>query len=100
MQESDDTSMRQMRLPLGLAHAMMAFTLTEKIPMQPSHQEVEKAEKKVAGVLEDLEHDTKSDVKKIQLEDVVDTDKDTGKPSVQKGVDITVSPKVDRKWSR
>ena len=100
MQESDDTAMRQMQLPYGPAHAMMTFTLKEKIPMQPSHQEVEKAEKKVAGVLEDLEDDTKSDVKKIQLEDVVDTDKDTGKPSVQKGVDITVSPKVDRKWSR
>ena len=68
--------------------------------MQPSHQEIEKAEKKVAGVLDDLEDDTQSEVKKIQLEDVVETDKDTGQPFLQKAVDITVSPKVDRKWSR
>ena len=68
--------------------------------MQPSHQEDEKAEKKVAAVLEDLEDHTKSEVKKIQLEDVVDTDKETGKPSLQKAVDITVTPKADRKWSR
>lgn len=92
--------MRQIHSPKGHAHAMMVYPITEHTHMPPTHQEVEKAEKKVAGVLEDLEDDTQSEVKKIQLEDVVDTDKDTGKPSVQKAVDITVSPKVDRKWSR
>ena len=68
--------------------------------MPPSPQEVEKAEKKVAGILEELEDNTQSEVKKIQLEDVVDTDKDTGQPAVQRAVDITVNPKPSRKWSR
>lgn len=63
-------------------------------------QAVEKAEKEVGGVLDDLEDSTQSEVKKIELEDVVEIDKDTGKPSVQKAVDITVSPKPERKWSR
>ncbi|RYF08965.1 MAG: hypothetical protein EOO31_00035 [Comamonadaceae bacterium] len=63
-------------------------------------QAVEKAEKEVGGVLDDLEDSTQSEVKKIELEDVVEIDKDTGKPSVQKAVDITVTPKQERKWSR
>jgi len=63
-------------------------------------QAVEKAEKEVGAVLEDLEDDTQSEVKNIALEDVVEIDKDTGRPSVQKAVDITVTPKTERKWSR
>ncbi|WP_311220772.1 MULTISPECIES: hypothetical protein [unclassified Acidovorax] len=61
---------------------------------------VEKAEKKVAAVLDDLEQSTNSDVQKLQLEDVVASDAVTGKPLVQKAVDITITPRPDRKWSR
>lgn len=63
-------------------------------------QAIAQAEKQVNGVLENLEEDTQSEVKKIELEDVVEIDKDTGRPSVQKAVDITVTPKPERKWSR
>jgi len=63
-------------------------------------QAVEKAEKEVGAVLEDLEEDTQSEVKNIALEDVVEIDRDSGRPSVQKAVDITVTPKRERKWSR
>lgn len=61
---------------------------------------VEKAEKQVAAVLDDLEQSTNSEVQKLQLEDVVASDAVTGKPLVQKAVEITVTPKPDRKWSR
>lgn len=67
---------------------------------QNKQEAVEKAEKEVGGVLDDLEDSTQSEVKKIELEDVVEIDKDTGRPSVQKAVDITVTPKAERKWSR
>lgn len=58
------------------------------------------AERKVSAVLEDLEDETDSEVKRIALEDVVATDPDTGRPAVQKSVDITTTPKPDRKWAR
>jgi len=61
---------------------------------------VEEAEKKVAAVLDDLEQTTHSEVEKLQLEDVVASDAVTGKPLVQKAVDITVKDKPERKWSR
>ncbi len=61
---------------------------------------VEEAEKKVAAVLDDLEQTTHSEVQKLQLEDVVASDAVTGKPLVQKAVDITVKEKPERKWSR
>jgi len=61
---------------------------------------VEQAEKKVAAVLDDLEQTTHTEVQKLQLEDVVASDAATGKPLVQKAVDITVKEKPERKWSR
>ena len=61
---------------------------------------VEEAEKKVAAVLDDLEQTTHTEVQKLQLEDVVASDAATGKPLVQKAVDITVKEKPERKWSR
>ncbi|WP_235505300.1 hypothetical protein [Acidovorax sp. Leaf160] len=61
---------------------------------------VEEAEKKVAAVLDDLEQTTHTEVQKLQLEDVVASDAVTGKPLVQKAVDITVKEKPERKWSR
>ncbi|GAA6119329.1 hypothetical protein [Acidovorax sp. FG27] len=61
---------------------------------------VEKAEKQVAAVLDDLEQSTHTEVQKLQLEDVVATDPVTGKPLVQKAVDITVKEKPGRRWSR
>ncbi|MDA8454683.1 hypothetical protein M4R22_07905 [Acidovorax sp. GBBC 3334] len=69
-------------------------------PAAPSQKQVDAAEKRVGEVLEQLESETQSEVSKISLEDVVDTNPHTGRPEVQKHVDITVEPKPDRKWSR
>lgn len=60
--------------------------------------EVDKAERKVDNILEDLEEETNSEVKDIDLEDVVETDPATGQPDVHKTVDITVQPKPQRRW--
>ncbi len=54
---------------------------------------VAQAEKKVAAVLDEL-------VQKLQLEDVVASDAATGRPLVQKAVEITVQPRPNRKWAR
>lgn len=62
--------------------------------------EVIDAERKVSSVLEKLEDKTSSEVERIALEDVVSTDPATGRPAVQKSVDITTTPKADRKWAR
>ena len=67
-----------------------------RLPASP----VEKAEKKVGAVLDALEEETHSDVKDIELEDLVDTNPETGKPEVLKGVDITVKQRSTRGWSR
>lgn len=61
---------------------------------------VAQAEKKVAAVLDELEQTTGSEVQKLQLEDVVASDAVTGRPLVQKAVEITVQPRPNRKWAR
>lgn len=66
---------------------------------KPEPKQVQEAEKKVAAVLEELEKETRADVQRIALEDVVDTDS-TGRPQVLKSVDITVTPRPQRHWSR
>lgn len=63
-----------------------------------SQQKVEEAERKVGAVLEELEDSLEADVKKIALEDVVDTDPASGRPAVHQAVDITVEPRTRRKW--
>lgn len=63
-------------------------------------QAVQAAEKAIAGVLDDLEDATQSEVKKIQLEDVVEADGRTGRPEVRKAVDIQIQSRAGRKWSR
>ncbi len=65
-----------------------------------TEQQVEAAEKRVGEVLEQLEEATQGEVSKIALEDVVDTNPRTGRPEVQKQVDITVQTKPERKWVR
>lgn len=65
-----------------------------------TQQQVEAAEKRVGEVLEQLEDATHGEVSKIALEDVVDTNPRTGRPEVQKQVDITVQTKPERKWVR
>ncbi|MES2610841.1 MAG: hypothetical protein V4679_11410 [Pseudomonadota bacterium] len=60
--------------------------------------EVDEAERKVSAILEDLEEDTNSDVKDIDLEDVVQDDPASGKPAVHQTVDIKVQPRPQRKW--
>ncbi|AVS75007.1 hypothetical protein [Paracidovorax cattleyae] len=74
--------------------------LSRTTPSPATQQQVDAAEKRVGEVLEDLETDTQAEVSKITLEDVVDTNPRTGRPEVQKQVDITVEPKAERKWSR
>jgi hypothetical protein len=61
---------------------------------------VVEASKTIGAVLEDLETRTGSEVKDIALEDVVDTDPDTGQPVVQKAVEITLNPHPAKRWSR
>jgi hypothetical protein len=69
--------------------------------MSPSEpKEVAQAEKKVAAVLDELENDTQSDVSRIALEDVVDTNAQTGRPEILKAVDIQVKSRPTRQWSR
>ncbi|WCM86980.1 hypothetical protein [Acidovorax sp. NCPPB 3576] len=65
-----------------------------------TEREVSEAEKRVGAMLEKLEEETNSEVEKIALEDVVDTNTQTGRPEVQKAVDIRVKPKVQRKWTK
>lgn len=59
---------------------------------------VEQAERKVSAILEELETSTDSEVKDIDLEDVVDTDPASGRPTVRQAVDITVQPRPKRSW--
>ena len=61
-------------------------------------KKVEEAERKVSAVLEELEGSIEADVKKISLEDVVETDNASGRPAVHQAVDITVAPRPRRKW--
>lgn len=60
--------------------------------------EVEQAERKVSAILEELEQATDTDVKDIDLEDVVDTDAASGQPTIRQAVDITVQPRQKRRW--
>ena len=62
-------------------------------------QQVKEAEKKVGAVLEQLESDTDGDVKDIGLEDMVDTDPQSGRPVVKKAVDIKIAQKPQKRWS-
>lgn len=60
--------------------------------------EVAKAERRIGAVLEELEQETSSEVKDVDLEKVVDTDPETGRPKVHETVDIDVEPRPKRKW--
>ncbi|MBU0749528.1 MAG: hypothetical protein KKB95_12310 [Gammaproteobacteria bacterium] len=68
-----------------------------RIPPLPQ-SEIDEAERKVGAILDELEDDTHSDVKDIDLEDVIETDKDSGKPALHQAVEITVQPRAQRKW--
>ena len=61
---------------------------------------MKEAEKKVGAVLEDLEQDTGGEVKDIDLEQMVDTDPATGRPVIEKAVEIDLEHRQPRKWSR
>lgn len=68
----------------------------------PNHKtaEINEAERRIGNVLAELETQTGSDVKDISLEELVDTDPATGQPAVHKGVEITVTPRPQRRWVR
>lgn len=61
--------------------------------------EVDAAERKVAAVLEELEQATSGEVRKIGLDDLVDTD-EQGRPVLRKAVDIELAHKPRRRWAR
>lgn len=66
----------------------------------PKSAEINEAERRIGNVLAELETQTGSDVKDISLEELVDTDPATGQPAVHKGVEITVTPRPQRRWVR
>jgi len=66
----------------------------------PKSAEVNEAERRIGNVLAELEGRTGSDVQGISLEELVDTDPATGRPAVHKGVEITVTPRPQRRWVR
>jgi hypothetical protein len=59
--------------------------------------EVDDAERKVAGVLHELEQATDGEVKGLNLEEVVDSDSN-GRPTVKKAVDIRVQRVPKKGW--
>ncbi|WP_229883171.1 hypothetical protein [Pseudorhodoferax aquiterrae] len=62
--------------------------------------EVDEAERKIGGLLEELEDSTDTEVKDVDLEEVVDTDANGG-PVVKKSVDIQVENRpVKKGWTR
>jgi hypothetical protein len=69
-------------------------------PTQPPapDSKVNEAERKISGILEELEASTDSEVKALALEDVVDTDPASGRPAVHQAVEITVEPRPRRRW--
>lgn len=67
--------------------------------MNTEKTQVKEAEKKVGAVLENLEKETGDDVKDIGLEDMVDTDAQTGRPVVKKSVDIKTTQKPQKRWA-
>lgn len=79
---------------------MTATNPTPKTPSATTEAAVEKAERRVGAVLQDLEAETASDVQDIGLDDMVDTDPATGKPVLRKAVDIDVRKRPERSWVR
>jgi hypothetical protein len=69
------------------------------MPTLPPPPAVADAQKAIGAVLEELEHRTGGEVKDIALEDMVDTDPQTGRPVVQKSVEITLDEKPRKRWS-
>ncbi|CAM3837734.1 hypothetical protein [Paracidovorax anthurii] len=69
-------------------------------PAPATQKQVDAAEKRVDKVLEQLEAETQGEVSRIALEDVVGTNPETGRPEVQKHVDITLAHKPGRQWPR
>lgn len=65
----------------------------------PSSARIDEAEKVVGTVLESLEEKTGGEVRKIALEDMVDTDAQTGKPVIKKAVEIELKEKPPSRWS-
>lgn len=78
----------------------MNDSLRPQSPPPPAKTAVKEAEKKVGAVLEDLEQDTGGEVKDIDLEHMVDTDPATGRPVIEKAVEIDLEHRHSRKWSR
>lgn len=67
--------------------------------MKNAQHDVTDAEKAVGHVLEKLETATGGEVKGIGLEDMVDTDPETGAPVVKKTVEIKLTQRPAKRWS-
>ena len=67
-------------------------------PSTVSQADLDKARRKIGAVLDELERNTSSEVKDVDLEQVVDDDPETGKPTVHDSVDIDVEPRPQRRW--
>lgn len=61
--------------------------------------EVDAAERKIGGVLHELEQATDGDVKNIGLDAIVDQD-EAGRPVVKKSVDVTMERSAKRGWAK
>ena len=72
--------------------------MTRIAPLEQAR--VDEAERKVSAILAELEEATHSEVKDIDLQDVVETDATSGHPAVHQSVEITVQPRAQRRWLR
>lgn len=61
--------------------------------------QIDQAERKIGAVLEDLEQQTSSEVKEVELVQVVEDDPKTGVPAVHDSIDIDVDPRPQRSGS-
>jgi hypothetical protein len=67
---------------------------------KPESPAIQSAERAIGGVLEHLEDETGDEVVDLSLEDVVDTDPTTGRPVVEKAVEIQTRQRPTKRWSK
>jgi len=68
--------------------------------MSSTKPAIAEAQKEVGAVLEKLEAKTGGEVRDIGLEDMVDIDPATGRPVIQKAVEIKLQEPPAKRWVR
>jgi len=68
--------------------------------MSSTKPAIAEAHKEVGAVLEKLEAKTGGEVRDIGLEDMVDIDPATGRPVIQKAVEIKLQEPPAKRWVR